>query len=76
MRKTFVLIVSLLSLVLHAQRVDTMTGIFDENLRTLQVGLDGNNMADAIAVPSLKPSRNSLSTSPEGCQFALQCTSE
>ena len=50
MRKTLVLIVSLLAIVLHAQRVDTMTGIFDENLRTLQVGLDGNNMADAIAV--------------------------
>ncbi len=50
MKKIFTLIIAFLSIVAAAQHVDTMTGIFDENLRTLQVQLDGDPFAEPIAL--------------------------
>ena len=50
MKRIVFILTILTALAASAKPVDTMTGIFDDNLRTLQVGLEGDDFADAIAV--------------------------
>ncbi len=50
MRKIFVLFLFLSALIAAARPVDTMTGVFSERIKSLQVRLEGDDFAMPIAV--------------------------
>lgn len=50
MRKILPLVLCLFFVSSASRAADTMTGVFNENLRTLEVGLEGDRGADAVAV--------------------------
>jgi len=49
LRHLFILVVALAA-VLVASAADTMTGVFDERIKSLQVRLDGNDFAAPVVV--------------------------